>query len=109
MRSEGNSAKRYRKSQTRLTSLLVLAVHVFRRLSQRQNRRVEIDTMPRRNLVAGDRIRGPRFDCAKCTPLDTRNLHVTGDWIAGHAQVMFERRLRSVLDHPRFSAECGSD
>src|SRR5262249_9699695 len=102
-------AKRYGLSETSLTRLFVLAVHVFGCLRQRLNRCIQIDAMPRSNFVAGDRIRRPRLDGAKGTSLDTRDLHVTGNRVASHAEVMFESRFRGVLNHPRLSIECGSN
>src|SRR6185369_1757545 len=107
--STTRSAKDYRESEASFAGFLVLAVHVFRRLSQCLDRRVEIYTMPRRNLVAGDRICCPCFYGAECASLDTRNLHIASDRIAGHAQVMLESRFRGILDYQRFSIESGGN
>ena len=60
----------------------------------------KLDAMPRFDLVAGDRVGGPGLDGAERAPLDARNLHEPGDRIAGHAQMMLQRRLRGVLDDP---------
>src|SRR6185369_11100255 len=84
-----HSAKDHGKSQTSFAGFLVLAVHVLGGLSQRQHGCVEIDAVSRRDLIAGDCIGCPSFYSTECTALNARNLHVPGDWVTCHAQVMF--------------------
>src|SRR4030095_11101284 len=96
------SAKRYGLGETGLAGFLVLAVHVFRGLGQGHHGGVEIDAVSRRDLIAGDRESSPSLDCAKRTSLDARNLHVTGDWVACHSQVMLQSRFRSIFNYTRF-------
>src|SRR6188474_2424000 len=81
------SAEHDRLGQASLAGLFVLAVHVFGGLTKSRDGLVEIDAMPGRDLVTGDRVRGPRFDGPERTPLDARHLDVTGDRIARHAEV----------------------
>src|SRR5262245_54945167 len=82
------SAEHYRLGEARLTCLLVLAVHLLGGLGQSRDGFVEVHSVPGRDLVAGDRISGPRFDRSECAPLDARHLDVTGDRVARHAEVM---------------------
>src|SRR6476620_2757098 len=91
-KSPKRSAEHYREGETRLAGFLVLAVHLFGGLSQGDHGFVEIDAVPGRDLVAGDRVGGPGLDCPERAPLDARHLHVPGDRVAGHAQVMLQRR-----------------
>ena len=72
---------------------------VFGGFGQSHDGRVEVDAVPGRDLVAGDRVGGPGLDGPECAPLDTRHLHVPGDRVAGHAEVMLQRRLGGILDH----------
>ena len=51
-----------------------------------------------RDLVARDHEAGPRLDRAERAALDARHLHEAGDRIAGHAEVVLQRRLRGVGD-----------
>src|SRR6516164_5927482 len=80
------SAERDGEGEASLAGLLVLAVHVFGGLAQSRRRCVEIDAVPGRDFVAGDRVGGPRLDSPECAPLDARHLDVTGDRVARHAE-----------------------
>src|SRR3954467_2557252 len=80
---------------------LVLAVHVSGGLGQSHDGGVEIDAVPGGDFIAGDRICGPRLDRPERTALDARHLHVTRDRIAGHAEVVLQRRFGRILDHVR--------
>src|SRR5207249_11951919 len=90
-RSPIRSAECYGEGEASLACFLVLAVHVFGGLGQGHHGCVEIDAVPGRDLVAGDRVGGPGLDRAEGAALDARNLHVTGDRVAGHPQVMLQR------------------
>lgn len=85
------SAKHHGKSQSGFAGFLVLAVHLPGGLGQRQDALVETDTMSGLDLIAGDRVSGPRLDGAERTSLDAWHLHVTGDRVAGHPKVMLQR------------------
>ena len=63
------------------------------------DRRVEVDAAVGRDLVARDHEAGPRLDRAERAALDAGHLHVAGDRVAGHAEVMLQRRLGGVGDH----------
>ena len=77
----------------------MLRVHLLRGQRHRGDGRVEIDAAVGRDLVARDHETGPRLDRAECAPLDAWHLHEAGDRIAGHAEVMLQRRLGGVGDH----------
>src|SRR4051794_2462258 len=91
-------AKHHRQRQPRFAGLLVLAVHFLGRLRQRQDAFIERDAVVVLHLVAGDRVGGPRLHRAEGATLDARNLHVTGDRVAGHSKVVFQRRFSCALD-----------
>src|SRR4029077_1067883 len=93
------SAEGDRKGKPGFAGLLVLAVHVLGGLGHRGDRLVETDAMVVCDLIAGDGPGGPRLDGAERAPFDARDLHVPGDGIAGHPEMMLERRLCGVLDH----------
>src|SRR3954451_19776203 len=101
-RSPIGSAERYGKGEASLACFLVLAVHLFGGLGQRQHGLVKTDTVPGRDLVTGDRVGGPSLDRAEGAALDARNLHITGDRVAGHPQVMLQSRFGRVLDDQRW-------
>src|SRR6476619_6094916 len=60
------SAEHHGLGEAGLAGFLVLAVHFFGGLSQRNHGFVEIDAVPGRDLVAGDGVGGPGFDRAEC-------------------------------------------
>ncbi len=101
-RSPIRSAEHYGLGEASLACLLVLTVHVSRGFGQSHHGRVEIDAVSGRDLVAGDRLGGPGLDCTECAALDARDLHKTGDRVAGHAQVMLQSRFGGILNHQRF-------
>src|SRR5262245_5320491 len=88
------SAEGDRQREPGLARLLVLGVHVLCRLRHRGDGGVEIDSMSGLDLVGGNQVRGPSLDGAEGAPFDARNLYESGNRIAGHSQVMLERRLR---------------
>ena len=93
--SNGSRAPRGR----RLGGLLVLRVHLLRGQRHRVHRRVEVHAAVGRDLVAGDHEARPRLDGAERAALDARHLHEAGDRVAGHAQVVLQRRLGGVGHH----------
>src|SRR5271168_310388 len=95
-RSTSRSAKNHGESQSGFAGFLVLAVHVFGGLGQGLHGRVEINTVSRRDLVAGDRIGRPRLYRTECAALDARDLHVPRYRVTGHAQVMLQCRFRGI-------------
>jgi len=62
------SAEHYGKGEAGFACFLVLTVHVFGGLRQGHHRRIEIDAMPGRDLVAGDREGGPGLDRVQAAP-----------------------------------------
>src|SRR5690349_5397650 len=101
-RSPFRSAENDRLRETGFAGFLVLAVHVLRGLGERDDGCIEVDTVPGRDLVAGNRVSGPGLDRSEGATLDAGDLDVARDRIARHAQVMFERRLGGVFDDARF-------
>src|SRR3954451_25160663 len=97
-RSTCRSAKHHGKSQSSFAGFLVLAVHVLGGLCQGLHGRVEIDTVSRRDLVAGDCIGRPSLYRTECAALNAWDLHVTGHWVTCHSEVMLLCRFRGVLD-----------
>src|SRR6059058_5913432 len=83
------SAKDEGLGQTGLRRLLIFGIHVLGSLGHRRDHRIEIDTAVGRDFVARDQISSPRFDRAERAAFDARYLHEPGDWIAGHAEMMF--------------------
>src|SRR4029450_13754855 len=67
--SAARSAEDYGEGEARFAVFLVLAVHVLGGLRQCQDGRVEIDAVPGRDLVAGDRDGGPGLDGPGRAPL----------------------------------------
>src|SRR3954451_15595715 len=90
------SAENERLRQSGLRLLLVLGVHILRRLRHGDNHRVELDLMVGRNLVVRDQVAGPGFYRAEGTAFDARNLHETRNRVASHAEVMLERSGSAV-------------
>src|SRR4051812_25359359 len=82
------------EGQSPFARFLVFRAHVAASLGHRGNRGVEIDPVPGFDLVDRDHEGDPGFYRAEGAPLDAWHLHVTGDRVAGHAQVVFEGRLR---------------
>src|SRR5690348_11171532 len=73
-RSTCRSAKHHGKSQSSFAGFLVLAVHILCGLRQGLHGRVEVDTVSRRDLVAGDCIRRPSLHRTECAALNTWDL-----------------------------------
>src|SRR5215470_1682465 len=88
-----STAENYRKRESGLAGFLVLTVHVLGCLSNRRDGCIQIHAVSGFNFVAGNGVRCPGLNSAKCAPLYTRNLDVTGNWVTGHSQMMFESRL----------------
>src|SRR5690349_4638950 len=86
--SPARSAKHHGNRQAGFAGFFVLAVHLLGGLGQRQDAFVETDAMPGLDLIAGDRVGGPGLDRAERTPLDAWHLHVTGDRVTGHTEVV---------------------
>ena len=61
------------------------------------------------DLIAGDRVSGPGLDGAECASLNARDLNESRNRVAGHSQMMFQRRLRRVLDDPGTRIVCRRD
>src|SRR5262249_28450027 len=85
-----------KRCQTGFRSLFVFGVHVLGGHGHGRNRGVEIHAPLFGNLFAGDAIAGPSFDCPIGATFDTRHLNITSYWIAGHPEVMFQRRFGSI-------------
>src|SRR5262249_9450267 len=93
-----SSAKSYRKRESGFAGFLVLTVHVLVRLSHGRDGCVQTTAVYVSNFLTGNGEGGPGLDSTEYAPLDTRNLNVAGDGITGHSQMMFQCRLRRVLD-----------
>jgi len=65
---------------------------------------VEVDAVPRCDLVGRDHEGNPRFHGAEGAAFDAGHLHVSGNRITRHSEVMLERRFRGVLDFERRGA-----
>src|SRR5277367_5517492 len=112
------STENHREGKACLTGFLVLAVHILCGLRHRQDGFVKADAVAGCDFITCNRISRPCLDRAKSAALDARNLHVSGNWVAGHPKMMLKRRLRSIFDDPWVSAmslcnhccsHCGSD
>src|SRR5437879_95858 len=84
------SAESHRKREPSFTGFFVLTVHLLGGLSHRGNGFVQTYPVPGFDLIAGDDPRCPCLDGAECTPLDTRDLHVPGDGVTCHSQMMLQ-------------------
>src|SRR3954452_13304866 len=82
------SAKHHGKSQTSFAGFLVLAVHLLGGLGKGLHGRVEIDAVSRRDLIARERIGSPGLNRTECAAFNAWDLHVPGDRVTRHAQVM---------------------
>src|SRR5262249_16434352 len=89
MRSS-RSAESYGKREPSLAGLLVLTVHLLGSLSHGCNGLVQTYPVPGCDLIAGDSPCCPCLHSAECTPLDTRNLDIPCDGVAGHTQMMLQ-------------------
>src|SRR6476469_7789818 len=101
--------KHYRLRETGLACFLVLAVHVSGSLAKCHYGFVEIHSVPRCDLVARDHVGCPCLDRTERASLDTRNLHVPGDRVTRHSEVMLESGFRRVFYHKRWRIVRGGD
>src|SRR5262249_38114181 len=93
------SAQHEVRRQAGFARLLVFGAHVLAGFGEGFDRRVEVDAVPGRDLVSRDHERDPGFHCTEGAALDAGYLHVAGYRVAGHSEVVFQRRLGRVLDH----------
>src|SRR5262245_55287793 len=55
--------------------------------------------MPGFEFIAGDRVACPGLNCTERAPLNAWDLDVSCHRVAGHSEMMLERRLGCILDN----------
>ena len=87
--------------QSARARFFVFSAHIAPRLGHGGDRRVEIDPVPGRDLIGRNHKGNPGFHRAEGASFDAGHLDVPRDRVAGHPQMMLERRFGRVLKHQR--------
>src|SRR5277367_6128043 len=88
--SQAQSAESYGERKSGFTGFFVLTVHVLGGLSHGRYGFVQANSVSGFDFIAGNGPRCPGLNSTECAPLDTRDLHVPGDGVTCHSQMMLQ-------------------